>query len=162
VAVTATSKINQIEHVTIESGKPFGEVRAALERAVPPFDPKMWEFVRAGDVERLKELLDAGPELSILSSRDHGALLQVAGPPRRAMQYDIGNPLTATKMTRHVLAAGLYAPIRVILYEAEDGRARFEYDRPLSTFGQFGDEAVTAVGTALDAALGRTLRAAAA
>ncbi|MGB6522011.1 MAG: DUF302 domain-containing protein [Candidatus Cybelea sp.] len=160
--VTATRKTNLIEHVTIESGKPFDEARAALEGAVPPLDQKMWEFVRAGDADGLKKQLDAGPELSILSSRDHGALLQVAGPPRRAMQYDIGNPLTATKMTRHVLAAGLYAPIRVILYEAEDGRTRFEYDRPLSTFGQFGDEAVTAVATALDAALERTLRDAAA
>lgn len=162
MAVTATSKINHIEHITIESEKPFDEVRAALEGAVPPFDPKMWEYARAGDVERLTELLDAGPDLSILLSRDHGALLQITGSPRRAMQYDIGNPLTGTKMTRHVLAAGLYAPIRVILYEAEDGRARFEYDRPLSTFAQFGDEAVTAVAAALDAALGRTLRAAAA
>jgi|ERR1700722_7420996 uncharacterized protein (DUF302 family) len=160
--VTATSKLNQIEHVTIESGKPFDEVRSALESSVPPFDQKMWEFVRAADAEGLKKHLEAGPELAILASRDHGALLQVAGPAQRAMQYDIGNPLTATKMTRHVLAAGLYAPIRVILYEAEDGRTRFEYDRPLSTFGQFGDEAVTAVATALDAALGRALRAAAA
>jgi uncharacterized protein (DUF302 family) len=160
--VTATRKTNLIEHVTIESGKPFDEARAALEGAVPPLDQKMWEFVRAGDAKGLKKQLDAGPELSILSSRDHGALLQVAGPPRRAMQYDIGNPLTATKMTRHVLAAGLYAPIRVILYEAEGGRTRFEYDRPLSTFGQFGNEAVTAVATALDAALERTLRDAAA
>jgi hypothetical protein len=159
--VTATSKVNQIEHVTIESGRPFDEVRAALEGAVPPFDPVMWDYVRDGDAKGLKRHLEAGPELAILASRDHGALLQVAGPPRRAMQYDIGNPLTATKMTQHVLAAGLYAPIRVILYEAEDGRTRFEYDRPLSTFGQFGDEAVTVVATALDAALGRALRAAA-
>jgi uncharacterized protein (DUF302 family) len=160
--VTATSKVNQVEHVTIESEKPFDEVRAALEGSVPPLDPKMWELVRTGDVEGLKKHLEAGPELAIFLSRDHGALLQIAGPARRALQYDIGNALTATKMTRHVLAAGLYAPIRVILYEAEDGRARFEYDRPLSMFGQFGDEAVTAVASALDAALGRTLRAAAA
>jgi hypothetical protein len=28
------------------------------------------------------------------------------------MQYEIGNPLTAERMTRHMLAAGLYAPSR--------------------------------------------------
>jgi len=75
----------------------------------------------------------------------------------RAVQYDIGNPLTATRMTRHQLPASLYAPLRVVLYENEDGHAIFEYDRPSSLFGQFGDERVTAVGRELDASLERTL-----
>ena len=29
----------QVEHVRIESTKPFAEVKAALERLVPPLDP---------------------------------------------------------------------------------------------------------------------------
>jgi hypothetical protein len=33
------------------------------------------------------------------------------------MQYEIGNPLTAERMTRHVLAAGLYSSLRAMLYE---------------------------------------------
>jgi len=41
--------------------------------------------------------------------------LAVAGLTRQSIQYDIGNPLTASKMTRHQLSAGLYAPIRVLL-----------------------------------------------
>jgi len=50
-------------------------------------------------------------------------------------------------MTRHRLAAALYAPLRVVLYEDEQGLGVFEYDRPSSFFGQFGDEQVTQVGT---------------
>ena len=65
----------------------------------------------------------------------------------------IGNPLTVTRMTQHQLPAALYAPLRVVLYENEAGRAVFEYDRPSSLFGQFGDERVTAVGRELDAHL---------
>ena len=76
---------------------------------------------------------------------------------RKAVQYEIGNPLTATRMTRHRMAAALYAPLRVLLYENETGRAVFEYDGPSSLFGQFGDERVTAVARELDASLERAL-----
>jgi uncharacterized protein (DUF302 family) len=69
------------------------------------------------------------------------------------VQYDIGNPLTATKMTQHQLPASLYAPLRVVLYENEAGRAIFEYDRPSSLFGQFSDQRVLAVALELDASL---------
>lgn len=42
-------------------------------------------------------------------------------------------------MTRHRLAAALYEPLRVVLFEDEDGRAVVEYDKPSSLFGQFED-----------------------
>jgi uncharacterized protein (DUF302 family) len=87
--------------------------------------------------------------------------LQIAGRRRNALQYDIGNPLTASKMTRHHLAAALYAPLRVVLYEDEQGKGIFEYDRPSSYFGQYGDERVTEVGRYLDATLEAVLRNAA-
>ena len=80
-------------------------------------------------------------------------MLRIAGLARKAMQYEIGNPLAASRMTQHRMAAALYAPLRVLLYENEAGRAVFEYDRPSSLFGQFGDERVTAVGRELDAKL---------
>jgi hypothetical protein len=38
--------------------------------------------------------------------------------------------LVFTRMTQHKLAAGLYAPLRIMLYENEAGTATFEYDRP--------------------------------
>ncbi len=78
------------------------------------------------------------------------------------MQYEIGNPLTAERMTRHVLAAGLYAPLRVVLYEDESGKAIFEYDLPSSLFSQFGDEQVAQVGRELDAELEAALQSASA
>jgi uncharacterized protein (DUF302 family) len=61
-------------------------------------------------------------------------------------------------MTRHRLSAGLYAPIRVLLREDSDGSVAFEYDRPVSVFGQFGDEKVNAVAVELDEELQSTLQ----
>ena len=84
-------------------------------------------------------------------------MLRVTGHARKAVQYDIGNPLIATRMTQHELPASLYAPLRVVLYENEAGHAVFEYDRPSSLFGQFGDERVTVVARELDASLERVV-----
>jgi uncharacterized protein (DUF302 family) len=143
----------QVEHVRIEAAKAFADVKASLEELVPPLDPVIPEALRQGDIKRAKEALQRGPELAILSARDHGGLLRIASLARKAVQYEIGNPLTATRMTQHQLPAALYAPLRVLLYENEAGRAVFEYDRPSSLFGQFGDKRVTAVARELDASL---------
>jgi len=150
-----------VEHIRIECAKLFADVRAALERSVPQLDPTLVKALAAGDVERANRAKAQGPELFIFQIRDHGALLAIAGKARNALQYDIGNPVTASLMTRHWLSAALYAPIRVVLYEDDAGHDVFEYDQPSTTFGQFGDERVTAVARGLDAGLERVLRGAA-
>ncbi|MER9829831.1 DUF302 domain-containing protein [Mesorhizobium sp. M0134] len=87
--------------------------------------------------------------------------MQIDGRKCHAVQYEIGNPVTASKMTRHKLSAALYAPLRVVLLEDMQGRGVFEYDRPSTLFGQYDDERVTKVGRYLDAALETVLRKAA-
>jgi uncharacterized protein (DUF302 family) len=92
---------------------------------------------------------------------DHGGLLRIVGQPRKAIQYVVGNPLIAVEMTQHAIGAGLYAPLRVLIYEHEDGKTRLEYDLPSSVFGQFGDERVTSVARTLDKKLADLTSAAA-
>src|SRR5262245_60604376 len=145
----------EVEHVRIESAKSFAEVRSALERNVPQLDPTLVKALTDGDVEWANREKDQGPELFIFQVRDHGALLAIAGKARNALQYEIGNPLTATLMTRHRLLAALYAPIRVVLYENDAGHGVFEYDQPSTTFEQVDDERVSAVTRGLNAALER-------
>jgi uncharacterized protein (DUF302 family) len=154
---TVARRVLQVEHITIKTTKKFAEVAAALERSVPQLDPAIAAALASGDDQRATEV-ERRASLFIFLKRDHGALLQVTGQPRKALQYEIGNPHTASKMTRHRLAAGLYAPLRVFLYEDETGGSIFEYDRPSSFFGQYGDERVTEVGRYLDAALEAALR----
>jgi uncharacterized protein (DUF302 family) len=150
---SVTSQTIAVEHIRISSGRPFAEVRRKLEGTVPKLDASIADALRSGDQRRAKEYEENGPKLSIFVERDHGALLQITGSRRNALQYDIGNPLTASKMTRHQLPAALYAPLRVVLFEDEKGRGIFEYDKPSCFFGQYGDERVTEVGRYLDAAL---------
>ena len=160
VPFQASKKID-VTHVVIESTKPFAGVQASLEALIPPIDDEISILLRAGISERLRQKLEAGPELAIFLKRDHGALVRLYGEPRQAVQYEIGNPLTASTMTRYRLAAGLYAPLRVVLYENDHGGSRFEYDLPSSLFDQFGDERITEVARGLDSALARALSRAA-
>jgi uncharacterized protein (DUF302 family) len=158
---SVTSQTIAVEHIRISSQRPFAEVRRKLEATVPKLDASIADALRSGDQKRATEYEGNGPKLSIFGERDHGSLLQIAGSRRDALQYDIGNPFTASKMTRHQLPAALYAPLRVVLFEDEQGRGIFEYDKPSSFFGQYGDERVTEVGRYLDAALEAALRNAA-
>lgn len=150
----------QVEHVTIRSAEGFDTVRSRLEGLVPTIDDGIFTLFRYRETERALRELEELPALSIFSFRNHGAAVQVTGLQRQAIQYDIGNPLTAPKMTRHRMSAALYAPIRVLLRDSEDGVA-FEYDRPISTFGQFADAAVDEVARKLDKDLQAALESAA-
>ena len=154
---TTTRQLLQVEHIKIETSKKFADVEAALEKSVPQLDPAIVEALAAGDEQRATEL-ERGAPLFIFLKRNHGALLQAAKQSRKALQYDIGNPHTASKMTRHCLPAGLYAPLRVFLYENEKGGSTFEYDKPSSQFGQFDDEQVSEVARGLDTSLERALQ----
>ena len=150
-----------VEHVTIQSSNAFDIVRAKLEALLPQIDDGVFTLLRYGESERALRELEAGPTLSIFGFRDHGALLTIAGLRRRAIQYDIGNPLTASRMTRYEISAGLYAPVRVLLRENSDGVVVFEYDRPASVFGQFENDQVDVVAQRLDQDLQSALEAAA-
>jgi len=145
-----TSRSIVVEHVRITSGRPFAEVRAAIEANLPKLDAAIRVMLSKGDQEGIKPIEEHGPKLFMFLERDHGELLAIVGRKRNAVQYEIGNPITASKMTRHHLGAALYAPLRVVLFETEDGQAVFEYDKPSTLFGQLGDERVTEVGRYLD------------
>jgi hypothetical protein len=151
---TITQRVSQVEHVEIVSTKTFAEVKAALDRDLPQLDPAIAAALTKGD-EQLAKDLEHGSDLFIFLKRDHGALLQITGGPRKALQYEIGNPFTETRMTRHQLSAALYAPLRVVLYENSAGGSTLEYDKPSTLVGQFNDEQVTAVGRELERVLRR-------
>jgi len=156
-----SSRTLAVEHVKISSQRLFAEVRRRLEDALPKLDASIAEALRGGDQKRATQYEENGPRLSIFEERDHGSLLQAFGGRRNAVQYEIGNPVTASLMTRYQLSAALYAPLRVVLFEDEQGKGVFEYDKPSSFFGQYGDERVTEVGRYLDVALEAALRKAA-
>jgi hypothetical protein len=149
-----------VEHRALQCARPFDEVHRALIDSVPALKPEVSEILVRGDKEKVAIARRDWPKLWLFLMRNHGELTVADGQTSKAMQYEIGNPLTAERMTRYALAAGLYAPLRVLLYEDKSGKAVFEYDLPSSLFGQFGDERITQVGRELDAELETVLQAA--
>ncbi len=143
-----------VDHVRVTTDKPFEEVAKAFERPLGRFDEDVYKsLAEGGDAESNRAKLEAmtGPSgFMLFRTSNHGALLRLVGQKRKALQYLVGNPLIAIQMTQHDIRAGLYAPLRVLLYENEEGKTCVEYDKPSSLFGQFGNAAITAVATMLD------------
>src|SRR5215469_6611124 len=143
-----------VDHVRLESDKEFEDVAKAFERELGRFDPGVsTSLIAAGNTEEARTRLEAmaGPVgLMLFSTSDHGSLLLLAGQKRKAIQYVVGNPLIALQMTQHDIRAGLYAPLRVLLFEEPDGKTCLEYDKPSSLFGQFGSDEIDVVAAVLD------------
>jgi uncharacterized protein (DUF302 family) len=153
-----------VDHVRLATDKPFEEVARAFERQLGRFDPDVYKSLAAGgDAEGAKAKIEAmaGPSgFMLFGTNDHGALLRLVGQKRKAVQYVVGNPLFALQMTQHDIRAGLYAPLRVLLYEDERGRTCLEYDKPSSLFGQFSDHRIAPVAAMLDRKLEALIAAA--
>jgi uncharacterized protein (DUF302 family) len=88
----------------------------------------------------------------------HGDWLILNGGRRNGNVYYIGNVLSAVAMTRENFGAGLYAPLRVAVYEDENGTT-FEYDKPSTLFAQFHDPKIDEVAHSLDDRLAALLAA---
>ena len=143
-----------VDHVRLETDKPFEDVAKAFERQLGRFDPDVAKpLIAGGDIEEARAKIEAmaGPSgFMLFGTNDHGALLRLVGQKRKAIQYVVGNPLFALQMTQHDIRAGLYAPLRVLIYENEAGKTCVEYDKPSSLFGQFNDDRIAPVGGMLD------------
>jgi uncharacterized protein (DUF302 family) len=141
-------------HVRVSSDRPFADVQAAFERRLGRFEPDAYQLLaEGGDPAAVRARLEAMAGASgfmLFSTSDHGRLLRIVGQDRKAVQYVIGNPLFAVEMTRYALGAALYAPLRVLIYEADDAMTCIEYDRPSSLVGQFKDKRASAMAAALD------------
>jgi uncharacterized protein (DUF302 family) len=143
-----------VDHVRQTTDKPFVGVTTAFERQLGHFEPGVCQALAAGgDAEGARAKIEAmaGPSgFMLFGTTDHGALLRLAGQQRKAVQYVVGNPLFALQMTQHDIRAGLYAPLRVPVYDDGQGKTCVEYDRPSSLFGQFGNDRIATTAAMLD------------
>ena len=143
-----------VVHIRRTTDKPFGDVINAFERQLGRFDPDVYKALAEGrDTEGAKAKIEAmaGPSgFMLFATHNHGALLRLAGQKRKAIHYVVGNPLFAFQMTQHDIRASLYAPLRVLIYENDEGKTCVEYDKPSSLFGQFGNERISPIAAMLD------------
>ena len=145
-------RVIEIVHVFMEVKADFEAFTHAFEQSIGRFDDSLVRGLETDPKlveERLRKA--AGEEgMMLFNIREHGKLQNIYGKSRNAKQYVVGNPLIATTMTRHDIRAGLYAPLRLLVYEADDHSTYIEFDKPSSLFGQFDNPEVTAVARSLD------------
>jgi uncharacterized protein (DUF302 family) len=150
----------EVQHVSLEVNADFESFTKNLEQSLGRFDDSMYKDLETDPATVQKRLEKAAGEegLMLFTIREHGKILNILGAPKKAKQYVLGNPLIAIKMTRHDIRAGLYAPLRIFVYEADDHSTRVEFDRPSSLFGQFDDPEVTAIAQSLDMKLANVIK----
>jgi uncharacterized protein (DUF302 family) len=105
------------------------------------------EFVRV-----VQERFVGESGFMLFAEVDHGGWLSKFGINRRTVRWILGNPLIAVTMIRHDITAGLFAPVEILVTEAEDGQgATVTYVRPSSLMVIEDNPPLLAAATALDA-----------
>jgi hypothetical protein len=69
---------------------------------------------------------------------------------RRLVRLIAGNPVTMGQMTRHLPAAGSYAPVTILIRELPGGGTQVAYDTVASAIAPYGDAAASQIAQRLD------------
>lgn len=149
----AGSQPVSIVHKTLALHVDYEDFTRSFEAILGRFDPAALASLLASDpgaADARIARMEGEQGLMIFAAQNHGALFAMTGSPRKAKRYHVGNPRIALQMTRLDIRAGLYAPLSVLVYEAEPGVVNVDFDQPSTLFGQFGKTAVTAIGLTLD------------
>lgn len=155
--VSTSASTMQVEHVTMSSAKPYAAVKQNLEARLGRLDEhirQLAEQKKAGELRAAVEKAAGSDGLVWHYTGTHGAwLVMKGGEPQPVTEYFIGNILSAVEMTSVNYGAGLYAPLRIVLYANAQGGSTVEYDLPSSQLRQFHSAQIDAVGATLDARL---------
>jgi uncharacterized protein (DUF302 family) len=156
-AMAATVDVSEtqtiIDHVTVSSSKPYALVKQDLESRLGRLDDHIRTLLKQNKVEELRAALQktAGNDgLVIHYIGLHGDWLVLKGQHKNGTEYFTGNILTAVEMTNVNMAAGLYAPLRIMVYENAQGGTTIEYDKPSTQLSQFHSAQIDVQGRSLD------------
>ena len=141
-----------IEHIVVASDRSYEQVIDALEAQLglrADWDKIARELITTNAsweqaIQIVEQQLGTSG-FTIFSKINHGALLSLAGKPRRVSQYAIGNPLLAIQMIEHAPEAALYAPLRLAVYENRAGKAFVAYERFTSQLAQYPNPEIAPV-----------------
>ena len=150
----------EVRHVSLEINAGFEHVTRALEQSLGRFDVVLLKELETDPQLVEKRLEEAAGEegLMLFDIQDHGKLLNLFSAPKRPGSMFLGIRSIAVQMTRHDIRAGLYAPLRLLVYEAGDQSTRIEFDQPSSLFGQFHNQEVLVVAQSLDVKLASLIK----
>jgi uncharacterized protein (DUF302 family) len=148
------------ERVDVLSTRSFEETVATLEREVPPAD--MATLTRlvasratAPEIETSVAAMAGSVGFMMLGRIEPGPLVSLLGRPKKIILYSIGNPVLANRMYEQEPATGLYAPLRLAIYEDDRGATHLTYERPSASLGHFRNVEIGTVAGMLDEKLGK-------
>jgi uncharacterized protein (DUF302 family) len=152
-----------IEHVVYSTNISFEEFTANFTKLcgthhVEAYESLLSDPAQSASAVKAIGAMQGSSGFMIFATYDHGALLSVKGAPRKAKQYEVGNPLIAARMTEHDIRAALYAPLRVLVYEDTNSKTIVEYDLPSTLFGQFHNAKVDVVAKELNEKLSQLIK----
>jgi len=156
-----------VQRVNIVTTEPFDTVVARIDAQIG--HPDMAAFRKSlsaaqneTEMEKVVDPVTQPNGLMEFTRFDHGKVLQkengTAKP--RILRIVAGNPLIMKEMVKHVVDAGSYAPV-TILIEEHPGSVRISYDRMASHLAPYGNSDALEVARELDAKVEKILTAAA-
>ena len=155
------------ERVTLTTSRSYGEVVAAIERAVAhPNVPELFAKMKAAaTADELRRVVEAAAgSLGVLEfiRFDFGLVLGKADPPTRrgAVRFLLGNPLVIPQIVGGAPDAGAHAPVTVVVEERE-GAVRVTYERLASLLGPGAEVHARDAARAVDAKIERLVAGAA-
>ncbi|MBT2560075.1 DUF302 domain-containing protein [Pedobacter sp. ISL-68] len=150
-----------VTHLSVPLKSNYQAFTQELEKALGKLD--LPALAKAGHDSKATELaimaMQGEEGMTLFNLEDLGQLLSLNGPPRTGKRYFVGNYQRASQIISSDIRLGLYAPLRVLVYETENGSAHVEYELPSSQFSRFGVELITKSGLGLDGKLERLIAA---
>jgi uncharacterized protein (DUF302 family) len=157
----------RVQRLNIVSTEPFDTVVARIDTQIG--HPDMAAFRKSfsaaqneAEMERVVNPVTQPNGLMEFTRFDLGEALRKEDGTRtaRILRIVAGNPLIMKEMVKHVVDAGSYAPV-TILIEERPGSVRICYDRMASYLAPYGNSDALKVARELDAKVERILTGAA-
>ncbi|WP_211256213.1 DUF302 domain-containing protein [Edaphobacter aggregans] len=156
-----------VQRVSIITTEPFDTVVARIDAAIG--HPDMAAFRKSlsaaqneAEMEKVVAPVTQPNGLMEFTRFDHGGVLRTENGTAkpRILRIVAGNPLIMKEMVKHVVDAGSYAPVTILIEERPDS-VRISYDRMTSYLAPYGNSDALKVAGELDAKVERILTAAA-
>jgi len=156
-----------VQRVSIVTIEPFDTVVARIDAAIghPDMVAFRKSFSAAQNEAEMQRVVNPATEpngLMEFMRFNLGEVLQKENGTTkpRILRIVAGNPLIMKEMVKHVVDAGSYAPVTILIEERPDS-VRISYDRMASYLAPYGNSDALKVARDLDAKVERILTAAA-
>jgi uncharacterized protein (DUF302 family) len=141
--------------VRYDSAKSYDQLLASLLADIGEKPVSLDGLATAGDWQSYEQQVEphVGPSgFMLFKLIDHGAWISKTGIDRKIMRVILGNPLIAITMLRHDVAAGLFAPVELLITDEGEGSS-LTYVKPSSLMVVEPNLALLSAAERLDAKL---------